>query len=86
MIQYVKEGGAFGRAFIEQLKERSANSGKKVDDAVAEIIATVRRDGDAAVQKAVDAILYHNQVAFSCNTSNHLTAPSGHGMCRRIIC
>ena len=50
MIQYVKEGGAFGRAFIEQLKERSANSGKKVDDAVAEIIATVRRDGDAAVR------------------------------------
>ena len=35
MIQYVKQGGDFGRAFIQQLKERSANSGKKVDDAVA---------------------------------------------------
>ena len=50
MIQYVKEGGAFGRAFIEQLKERSANSGKKVDEAVAEIVETVRRGGDAAVR------------------------------------
>ncbi len=50
MIQYVKEGGDFGRAFIEQLKERSANSGKKVDEAVAEIVETVRRDGDAAVR------------------------------------
>ena len=45
MIQYVKQGGDFGRAFIQQLKERSANSGKKVDDAVAEIVETVRRDG-----------------------------------------
>lgn len=50
MIQYVKEGGDFGRAFIEQLKERSTNSGKKVDEAVAEIVETVRRDGDAAVR------------------------------------
>ncbi|MFR8531447.1 MAG: histidinol dehydrogenase, partial [Anaeromassilibacillus sp.] len=50
MIQYVKQGGDFGRAFIQQLKERSANSGKKVDDAVAEIVETVRRDGDAAVR------------------------------------
>ena len=41
MIQYVKQGGDFGRAFIQQLKERSANSGKKVDDAVAEIVETV---------------------------------------------
>ena len=43
MIQYVKQGGDFGRAFIQQLKERSANSGKKVDDAVAEIVETVRQ-------------------------------------------
>ena len=45
MIQYVKQGGDFGRAFIQQLKERSANSGKKVDDAVAEIVETVRPTG-----------------------------------------
>lgn len=50
MIQYVKQGGDFGRAFIEQLKERSANSGKKVDEAVAEIIETVRKGGDDAVR------------------------------------
>ncbi|WP_050698296.1 histidinol dehydrogenase [Anaeromassilibacillus senegalensis] len=50
MIQYVKQGGDFGRAFIEQLKERSANSGKKVDEAVAEIVETVRKNGDAAVR------------------------------------
>ena len=51
MIQYVKTGRRiFGRAFIQQLKERSANSGKKVDDAVAEIVETVRRNGDAAVR------------------------------------
>ena len=50
MIQYVKQGGDFGRAFLQQLKERSASSGKRVDDAVAEIVETVRRDGDAAVR------------------------------------
>lgn len=50
MIQYVKQGGDFGRAFIEQLKERSANSGKKVDEAVAEIVETVLKNGDAAVR------------------------------------
>lgn len=50
MIQYVKQGGDFGRAFIEQLKERSANSGKKVDEAVAEIVETVRKGGDDAVR------------------------------------
>lgn len=50
MIPYVKEGGEFGREFIKLLKERSANSGKKVDEAVAEIIETVRRGGDSAVQ------------------------------------
>ncbi len=50
MIQVVKEGGSFGRDFIQQLKLRSENSNRQVDAAVAEIIETVRQNGDQAVQ------------------------------------
>ena len=51
MIQVVKEGGAFGRKFIEQLKLRSEASNQKVEAAVAEILANVRENGDSAVKK-----------------------------------
>jgi len=50
MIQVVKEGGSFGRDFIQQLKLRSENSNRQVDAAVAEIIENVRQNGDKAVQ------------------------------------
>lgn len=49
MIEVVKEGGKLGRRFIEQLKARSASNGKKVDVAVAEILQTVKTQGDKAV-------------------------------------
>ncbi len=49
MIEVVKEGGKLGRRFIEQLKARSASNGKKVDAAVAEILQTVKTQGDKAV-------------------------------------
>ena len=51
MIQVVKEGGAFGRKFIEQLKLRSEASNQKVEAAVAEILANVRENGDSAVKE-----------------------------------
>ncbi len=51
MIQIVKEGGAFGRDFITQLKQRSESSNRKVDAAVAEIIENVRQNGDQAVKE-----------------------------------
>jgi histidinol dehydrogenase len=50
MIQVVKEGGSFGRDFIQQLKLRSESSNRQVDAAVAEIIETVRQNGDQTVQ------------------------------------
>lgn len=50
MIQVVKKGGSFGRDFIQQLKLRSESSNRQVDAAVAEIIETVRQNGDHAVQ------------------------------------
>ncbi len=49
MIQVVKEGGGFGRDFIQQLKLRSENSNRQVDSAVEEIIENVRKKGDQAV-------------------------------------
>ena len=57
MIQVVKEGGAFGRKFIEQLKLRSEASNQKVEAAVAEILANVRENGDSAV-KEYTCLLY----------------------------
>lgn len=51
MISVVKEGGSFGRDFIQQLKLRSENSNRKVETAVAEIIETVRTKGDLAVRE-----------------------------------
>ena len=49
MIQVIKEGGSIGRDFIQQLKQRSENSNRQVDAAVAEIIENVRKNGDKAV-------------------------------------
>ncbi|MGW8114463.1 histidinol dehydrogenase [Caproicibacterium sp. NSD3] len=49
MIEVVKEGGKISRRFIEQLKARNASNGKKVDAAVAEILQTVKTQGDKAV-------------------------------------
>lgn len=51
MIQFVKEGGNFGREFIRQLKQRSETSNRKVDVAVEEIIENIREKGDAAVRE-----------------------------------
>ncbi len=51
MISVVKEGGNFGRDFINQLKLRSEKSNKSVDTAVADIIANVRENGDNAVRE-----------------------------------
>jgi len=51
MISVVKEGGNFGRDFINQLKLRSEKSNKSVDAAVADIIANIRENGDNAVRE-----------------------------------
>jgi len=51
MISVVKEGGNFGRDFINQLKLRSEKSNKSVDAAVADIIANIRKNGDNAVRE-----------------------------------
>lgn len=51
MIQFVKEGGNFGREFIRQLKQRSEMSNRKVDVAVEEIIENIREKGNAAVRE-----------------------------------
>jgi histidinol dehydrogenase len=51
MIQIIKEGGSFGRNFINQLKMRSENSNQKVESAVTDIIENVRQNGDKAVSE-----------------------------------
>ncbi|MCH3971990.1 MAG: histidinol dehydrogenase [Oscillospiraceae bacterium] len=50
MIQVVRQGGNFARDFVKKFRERSDAAGKKVDSAVAEILANVKKDRDAAVK------------------------------------
>lgn len=50
MIQVIKEGGAAGRKFIAQLKQRSQETGKQAESIVAEIVENVRANGDKAVR------------------------------------
>ena len=50
MIQTVTGSAEVCRGFIEKLKERIGENDRKVDGIVAEIIETVRKNGDAAVR------------------------------------
>ena len=50
MIQTVTGSAEICRGFIEKLKERIGENDRKVDGIVAEIIETVRKNGDAAVR------------------------------------
>lgn len=50
MIPFVKEGTRCAQDFIRQLKQRSENSNRRVETAVAEIIENVRVRGDEAVR------------------------------------
>lgn len=54
MIKMVTEGGASAREYVKLLKERNREAGLKVENAVAEILDTVRRDGDSAVRMYAD--------------------------------
>lgn len=51
MIQIIKGDRNTCEAFIAQLKTRDEEKGRRVDSAVAEILAAVRKDGDAAVRQ-----------------------------------
>lgn len=51
MIPVVKEGTAYARDFIRQLKQRSESSNRSVEAAVTEIIDAVRAKGDEAVRE-----------------------------------
>ena len=50
MIQIIKGGRETCEAFIAQLKARDEEKGRRVDQAVSEILAAVRAEGDAAVR------------------------------------
>ena len=50
MIQIAKGDAAYCRSFIRKLKERAAENDRKVDGAVAEIVAAVKKKGDEAVR------------------------------------
>lgn len=50
MIQIVKGDADYCRSFIHKLKERAAENDRKVDGAVAEIVAAVKEKGDEAVR------------------------------------
>lgn len=54
MIKIVTESGASAREYVKLLKERNREAGLKVENAVAEILDTVRRDGDSAVRMYAD--------------------------------
>lgn len=54
MIKMVLEGGASAREYVKLLKERNREAGRKVENAVAEILENVRRDGDRAVRMYAD--------------------------------
>ena len=54
MIKMVLEGGASAREYVKLLKERNREAGRKVENAVAEILENVRRDGDRAVRIYAD--------------------------------
>ena len=54
MITMVLEGGASAREYVKLLKERNREAGRKVENAVAEILENVRRDGDRAVRMYAD--------------------------------
>ncbi len=54
MIKMVMEGGASAREYVKLLKERNNEAGRKVESAVAEILANVRADGDKAVRMYAD--------------------------------
>ena len=54
MIKIVTEGGASAREYVKLLKERNREAGLKVENAVAEILDTVRRDGDSAERMYAD--------------------------------
>ena len=54
MIKMVMEGGASAREYVKLLKERNSEAGRKVESAVAEILANVRADGDKAVRMYAD--------------------------------
>ena len=48
------EGGASAREYVRLLKERNREAGRKVEDAVAEILENVRCGGDKAVRMYAD--------------------------------
>lgn len=48
------EGGASAREYVKLLKERNREAGCKVENAVAEILENVRREGDKAVRMYAD--------------------------------
>lgn len=50
----VLEGGASAREYVKLLKERNREAGRKVENAVAEILENARRDGDRAVRMYAD--------------------------------
>lgn len=50
MIQIAKGDAAYCHSFIHKLKERAAENDRKVDGAVAEIVAAVKEKGDEAVR------------------------------------
>ena len=54
MIKMGLEGGAAAREYVKLLKERNREAGRKVENAVAEILENVRRDGDRAVRMYAD--------------------------------
>ena len=54
MIKMVLEGGASAREYVKLLKERNREAGRKVENAVSEILENVRRDGDRAVRMYAD--------------------------------
>ena len=54
MIKMVQEGGASAREYVRLLKERNREAGRKVENAVSEILENVRRDGDRAVRMYAD--------------------------------
>ena len=56
MIKMVMEGGASAREYVKLLKERNSEAGRKVESAVAEILANVRADGDKAVRMTADSL------------------------------
>lgn len=69
MIQVVKQGGAVAYDFVKKFRERSEAAGRQVDSAVAEILANVKKDKDAAVKAYT--MKFDGSVPASFEVSHH---------------